>query len=234
MKRRATWISLVMISFIVVCENPRNGRSFCTSFHRGIGNCNCFALSNCCCNVISFIRDIVVPWLITTQDIELSIYTSCKGMINHVNMSHTNSPSLVLSDNINIIIQLRQVVRNINMNIQFHHIHKPNEEELDTATGAEKILFKVHNNALSYFRRDKFHAPSFSSPEILFHLQQKTSSHKHHTFSARIRKKRYPGGVFCRTHGDSSYNDPTDGYICIGPCTPKMPKKQSHVYKNYT
>ena len=46
------------------------------------------------------------------------------------------------------------------MNIQFLHFHKPNDEELDKATGAEDFLFKVHNNALSYFRRDKFHAPS--------------------------------------------------------------------------
>lgn len=63
-------------------------------------------------------------------------------MINHVNMSHINSPSLVLSDNIDIILQLRQVVKNINMNILFHHIHKPNEEEIDTATGAEIFYSK--------------------------------------------------------------------------------------------
>lgn len=96
---------------------------------------------------------------ITAANIEMPIYTSCKGMINHVKLSHVNSPSLVLDDNIDIILQLRHVIQHLNISLQFHHINKPSEEHLDNASGPEKILFHMYRRALSYFRNATFQLP---------------------------------------------------------------------------
>ena len=75
-------------------------------------------------------------------------------------MSTLNSPSQVIIDNIDIIYQIREILHQIQFNIDFHHIHKPSEDDFDTATAEEKLLFKVHNLALNFYRTKNIHIPS--------------------------------------------------------------------------
>ena len=88
----------------------------------------------------------VLQPLLQNKQIKINIHTSCRGLINRVLSTNINSPSNVLADHIDIIYQIRQLLKNLkNIKVTFINTVAPKEDDLDKAARLEQLLYKCIN-----------------------------------------------------------------------------------------
>ena len=69
---------------------------------------------------------------------ECPIYLNCKGLINRILSTNINSPSMVISDHIDIILQIRREIKTMKTKIKLIHVQPPKIEMMEQATKEKK------------------------------------------------------------------------------------------------
>ena len=112
----------------------------------------------------------VLQPLLQNKQIKINIHTSCRGLINRVLSTNINSPSNVLADHIDIIYQIRQLLKNLNnIKVTFIYTVAPKEDDLDKAPKSEQLLYKMHKSTLRYYHNKDCSVPN--QQPILFSVK---------------------------------------------------------------
>jgi len=139
-----------------------NFKKICSLVHPVDGNPNNMkeirAEATCLLSSLSLLH--TLQQFVTNESTSVKIYTRCVGLINRINLNHINTPSNVLSDHIDIIYQIRTMIKEIKFKLEIIHTVKPTEDDLETATDPEQELFKVHQTALNYYHSDNYRPPN--------------------------------------------------------------------------
>jgi len=93
---------------------------------------------------------------------------------------------MVISDHIDIILQIRQEIKTMQTKIKLIHVQPPKLEMMEQATKEEKLVHKMHKKALTYYHTKSFRAPLNHSP--LFPGQQICITHQNKPVVANISK----------------------------------------------
>ena len=113
----------------------------------------------------------VLQPLLQNKQININIHTSCRGLINRVVSKNINRPSNVLADHIDIIYQIRHILKNLkNIKVTFIYTIAPKEDDLDKAPKSEQLLYKMHKIALTYYHNKNCSIPNHQP--ILFPAQK--------------------------------------------------------------
>ena len=88
---------------------------------------------------------------VTKSDIQVQVYTDCKTLINRVMTDNINSPSLVLADHVDLVHQIRNVIKNSDINFELEYTQTIKNDDFDMATWNEKLVQSMHVNAYIYF-----------------------------------------------------------------------------------
>ena len=100
----------------------------------------------------------------TSSEKTCTIYVNCKGLINKITNPYLHSPSLVISDHIDIIWQIREVLTNLSTTILFQHTQPPKIADMDKATPSEKLFSRMHKLSKEYFKGSTFKLPNNYPP----------------------------------------------------------------------
>ena len=115
----------------------------------------------------------IIQPFVTNTNININIHTSCIGLMNRVTKDYANTPSNVLADHMDIIYQIRAVIKTLPFKSHFIHTQSPKLDLLDRATPPERNIHSLHNTALTYFRSPDFHSPN--TIQLLFPDKKYTS-----------------------------------------------------------
>ena len=94
----------------------------------------------------------------------VTLFINCKGLINKINNKYLHSPSLVISDHIDIIWQIKEILSTLTTTVHFEHTQPPKLPEMDRATPQEKLFHRMHTLAKGYFRTSTFNLPNHHPP----------------------------------------------------------------------
>ena len=92
----------------------------------------------------------IVPF-IRCSEIEMPIYTDCKTLINRVETNNINSPSLVMTDHIDLIYQIRELLSTTNVKFVFEYAKTIKDDSFDMVTPPEKLVQLMHIRAYGHF-----------------------------------------------------------------------------------
>ena len=85
------------------------------------------------------------------EKIKIPIYTDCKGLINRIMTSNINSPSMVMSDHIDLTYEIRSLIASSKFEFDFVHTQTIKNDDFDMGTFNEKLLQSMHEIAYGYF-----------------------------------------------------------------------------------
>ena len=95
----------------------------------------------------------------------IEIHTDCKGLLNRITERNINRPSLVTSNHIDIVYQIREILSKIKFNTQFIFTRAAPRENPDkppevTPTQEELIMRDMHEMAIKYYHDETSSKPS--------------------------------------------------------------------------
>ena len=97
---------------------------------------------------------------VPTDILTIPIYTDCLTVINYCKHETLNTPSTVMVDNIDIMIQIRHIIISIRFNIQFIHTQSSRIEGEYDPTLEEKLLLSRRDIAMQYYNTPDAEFPS--------------------------------------------------------------------------
>ena len=136
------------------CFTSRNTRArICTRSSPVDGSPNCMkifrAASSYVLSALSLIT-ILEPFISNTKH-KYKKNNSCQGLINKIHIHSFNRPSLVMSDHIDMVYQIRHLLNKTKLNLQvtYSNYVRPSNESLPTPI--ESLMFRMHCGALTYY-----------------------------------------------------------------------------------
>ena len=90
------------------------------------------------------------PYISNHTD-EIIIHTDNRGLLKKIKTETINRPSMVLSDHIDIIYQIRYILKHTNLNIKIQYTQAIRPDAEVPPTLIEKIMYKMHRGAFTYY-----------------------------------------------------------------------------------
>ena len=79
------------------------------------------------------------------------IYTSCKGLLNKVYTTTINRPSLVLSNDVDIVYEIRHLLQSTKLTIIIKYAQSVRPSNEIIPTPLETLMLKMHCGASTYY-----------------------------------------------------------------------------------
>jgi len=124
-----------------------------------------------------------------TNECKVDIHTDCQGLLNKINDRNINRPSLVTSNHIDIVYQIRELISKLNIKINLIFTRAAPKEDPDNPpeilpTTEELLMQEMHVLATTYYHDAKSNKPSQHS--VHFPAQKITITYAGNTIVADV------------------------------------------------
>lgn len=88
---------------------------------------------------------------VSNTNVTIPIYTDCQTLVNRMKATHINNPTLVIADHMDIIYQIRTLMKESKFKFDVVYTRSIKNDEFNEGTAAEKLVQRMHLVAYNYF-----------------------------------------------------------------------------------